>query len=71
MQEPAEALVVVLALKILHHWIPKKSFLHSRKTFSGDPRNNKNVKDLTDDVESGRMDFFLERIRGHARLLER
>ena len=65
MQEPAEALVVVLALKIPHHWIPKTSFLHLRKTFSGDSRNNKNVKDLSVDVARGRMDFFfLEKNKG-------
>ena len=72
MQVPVEALVVVLALKIPHHWIPKTSFLHLRKTFSGDSRNNKNVKDLSVDVARGRMDFFSwKKIRGHSCLLEK
>ena len=37
-----------------------------------DPRNNKNVKDLSVDVARGRMDFFSwKKIRGHSCLLEK
>ena len=63
-QVPVEALVVVLALKIPHHWIPKKSFLYLRKKFREDPRNNKNVKDLSVDVAVAGYFFFFKKIRG-------